>query len=204
MFEQLAAYLKERTSPGEEDLASVLSFFKPLKVKKNEFLVLHGQTEQRMYFVNKGCLRIFFINEQGDEATRYIAFENNFATALVSFITSQPSLEYIQAVESSELLYINRKDIQHLLNASPAWQTFYRHYLEMAYVNNTNRLMSFITMEAGQRYKQLLEENPKAIKRLPNKLLASFLNISPETLSRLKTRDNLKITRKPKLDHPGS
>lgn len=188
MYEQLAAYIKQKISVTEGELQLILPYFKPLKPRKNEFLVSHGQTSQRTFFVGKGCLRIFFINEEGQDATRYFAFENQFATALVSFITGDPSLEFIQAVEHTELLYISHRDFYHLLDVVPQWERFYRSYLEKAYVNNTNRLMSFITLDAMERYRQLLDQDPVVVRRLPNKIVASYLNISQETLSRLKSK----------------
>lgn len=188
IFEQAIFYIKERIEVSPSELQTILSCFKPYKAEKNEILIQQGQVGQRTFFVGKGCLRIFFNNEQGQDTTRYIAFENNFATALVSFITGEPSQECIQAVENSELLYISQQDFYHLLKIIPAWDKFYRIYLEKAYVNNTNRLMSFVTMDAKERYRLLLEQNAAVVLRLPNKLVASYLNISQETLSRLKAR----------------
>lgn len=186
IVEQAIFYIKERIEVSPSEIGIILSFFKPYQAKKNEILIQQGQVGQRTFFVGKGCLRIFFNNEQGQDTTRYIAFENNFATALVSFITGEPSQECIQAVENSELLYISQQDFYHLLEIIPTWDKFYRIYLEKAYVNNTNRLMSFVTMDAKERYRLLLEQNPAIVLRLPNKLVASYLNISQETLSRLK------------------
>ncbi|KDN54859.1 Crp/Fnr family transcriptional regulator [Flavobacterium seoulense] len=188
MYEQLIQFIKNKVAIADEDLEIILPFFKPLAVQKNELLVHHDELGQQMYFVKKGCLRIFFINEEGQESTRFLAFENHFASALVSFITESPAVEYVQALEDSELLYINRKDFFYLLEKYPVWEQFYRHYLEFAYVTNTNRLMSFITMDAKTRYENLLKERPIVIQRLPNKVVASYLNISQETLSRLKSR----------------
>ncbi len=188
MHEQLSAYIRQRIDIAEEHLQIVLPFYKILKLGKNEFVVNQGDISHRMFFVGKGCLRVFFINEEGHEATRYLAFENNFATGLVSFISEKPSLEFIQAIEETELLVVTKKDFYRLLEIIPAWEKFYRHYLEHAYTMNTNRLMSFITMSASERYHLLLAENPKVVQRLSNKIVASYLNISQETLSRLKSR----------------
>ena len=189
MYDLLTQFIREKVSIPDENLNAILPYFKTLSVKKNTFLIHEGQLGQQLYFVNKGCLRIFFINEEGQESTRFLAFENHFASALVSFITEAPALEYVQALEDSELLVINRNDFFHLLEKQALWEQFYRHYLEYAYVTNTNRLMSFITMDARTRYEKLLKENPVVVKRLPNKIVASFLNISQETLSRLKSKN---------------
>lgn len=188
MEELLISYIKSKISVTEEDIVTILTYFKPMKVKKNEMLLNHGQSSQRTFFVVKGCLRIFFINEDGQDSTRYFAFENQFATALVSFITSEPSEEYLQAVEDSEIYYITHKDFYHLLEVVPQWEKFYRIYLEIAYVTNTKRLMSFLVQNALEKYRQLLDENPIIVRRLSNKMVASYLNISQETLSRLKPK----------------
>lgn len=186
--EQLRNYIKKNITITEEDLNVILSYFKPLKQKKNDILLSEGQVSQRTFFVGKGCLRIFFVNGEGKDSTRYIAFENQFATALVSFITNQPSTEFIQAIEPSELLYINHDDFKYLMEIIPAWRQFYCNYLEKAYVNNTARLMSFTTLDALERYNQVLKINPIAVRRLPNKIIASYINVSQETLSRLKSK----------------
>ncbi|UTN02637.1 Crp/Fnr family transcriptional regulator [Flavobacterium bizetiae] len=188
IYEQLRDYIKGRIEVSDESLNTILSYFKPLKHAKNELLVSAGQTSQHTYFVGKGCLRIYYINEEGKDVTRYIAFENQIATALVSFITKAPSAEYIQVIEKSELLYISHEDFNHLLQNVPEWLQFYCRYLERAYVNNTNRLMSFTTMDARERYQLLLKINPTIVKRLPNKIVASYINVSQETLSRLKSK----------------
>lgn len=188
MYDQLARYIQNQIDIGADDLQTILCYFKPLKLAKNELLLRQGEPSQRTFFVGKGCLRVYFNNAEGQEATRYLAFENQFATALVSFISEEPSAEYIQAVEKTEVLCITHKDFYHLMTVVPGWDRFYRNYLEHAYVINTRRLMSFITLDARERYRQLLEQSPKVVQRLPNKLIASYLNISQETLSRLKTK----------------
>ena len=188
MYEQLSAYIRERVNVSEEELQLILSHYNPLKLKRNEVLLSEGETSRRMFFVVKGCLRVYFIKEDGSEVTRRIVFENAFSTTLVGFITCQPSMEFTQAIETTSLLYIERENFYSLLETIPVWEKFYRQYLEYAYVNNTNRLMSFITLDATEKYRQLLEENPEIVKRLPNRIVASYLNISPETLSRLKSK----------------
>ena len=188
MREQLSGYIRDKIIISDEELEEVLSFFKMMQVKKNEILISPGETSQRIYFVGTGCLRIFFLTAGGTEATRHFAFENQFATALVSFITNETSKEFVQAIEDTNLYYISQNDFYHLLQIIPQWEKLYRHYLEYAYVTNTNRLMSFITLDATERYRQLLAQNPGVVMRMPNKMVASYLNISQETLSRLKSK----------------
>lgn len=188
MKEQLATYIHSKIRVSDAQLAKILDCFHPYVTAKNEVLMQKGQVCQRILFVRKGCLRIYFNQEDGQESTRLLAFENNFATALVSFITQEPSLEFTQAVGVAEVFYISYGDFHRLLEEVPAWEKFYRHYLEIAYVNNTHRLMSFITMDAAERYNQLLKQSPEVVQRLPSHLVASYLRMSQETLSRLKSK----------------
>ena len=177
-FDELAAYLKKNIDFGEEDLKIIMSYFKILKKNKNEILLAHGKVSELIYF----------INDEEKDSTRYIAFENQFATALVSFITKEPAEEIIQVIENSELFCISHDDFRHLMKIIPKWKDFYTIYLEKAYVNNSKRLMSFTTLGAAERYDQLFKINPNIVKRLPNKIVASYINVSNETLSRIKSK----------------
>lgn len=187
-MKQLIDYIQDRIEVNDEELDVILSFFQYEKLKKGEQLSSSGVNSQKLYFVCKGCLRIFYINEAGQDATRFFAFENQFATALVSFINSSPTSEYLQALEISEVYSITHSDFYNLLELVPKWEKFYRQYLEFAYVNNTNRLHAMVTMDASERYNELLKQNPQIVQRLPNKIVASYLNISQETLSRIKSK----------------
>ena len=91
-------------------------------------------------------------------------------------------------MEDSELLRISRKDFYYLLNVIPSWEKFYRNYLENAYIDNIQIYQREITKDAELRYKELLDRDPKVVMRLSNKIVASYLNMSPETLSRVKSR----------------
>lgn len=185
---ELTHFIRKTIKIDDDDLKIVLSYFKIIKKRKNDILLSNGKNSQVSYFVKKGCLRLFYIDEEGKDVTRYIAFENQFATELVSFITNQPAQETIQVIENSELLYITHDDFRHLMTIIPKWKDFYSIYLEKAYVNNSKRLISFTTLDASERYQQLFKINPNIVKRLPNKIIASYINISQETLSRIKSK----------------
>ncbi|AUC77678.1 MULTISPECIES: Crp/Fnr family transcriptional regulator [unclassified Olleya] len=187
-YTALTNFIKKTITIDAKDLKVVLSYFKLIKKSKHDILLSNGKNSQVSYFVKKGCLRLFYIDEEGKDITRYIAFENQFATELVSFISNEPAQETIQVIENSELLYITHDDFRHLMKTIPKWKEFYTLYLEKAYVNNSKRLISFTTLDAAERYKQLFKINPNIVKRLPNKIVASYINISQETLSRIKSK----------------
>lgn len=187
MYEQLTKHITGRVVLTEAELQQVLSCFRLLKAKKNELVGRTGDPSRRMFFVNKGCLRVYYIKPDGREATRRFAFENAFSTSLTSFIDGTLLKEDTQAVEPSELLYIHREDFYSLVDTIPGWGLFYRGFLEYAYLTNTKRLEDFITLNPRERYQLLLKENPQMVLRLPNKLVANYLNITQEALSRIKS-----------------
>ncbi len=186
--EQLRKQINDIVHLTDEQMNLILSYFKPLRVKRNELLLSAGQQSQYMNFVGKGCLRIFFIKQDGQEVTRYLAFENIFATGLASFIARQPSMEYMQAMEHSDILRIHHDDFYYLLEVIPAWEKFFRNYLESAYMNNLDIYQREVTKDAEERYKELVSKHPAVVLRLPNKVVATYLNMSPETLSRMKRK----------------
>lgn len=176
-------------SKFEDDaLDRVLDCFKPVRVKKNDILLKEGDTCKEFYYVHKGCIRTFFISAQGRETTRYILPEPSIGTALTSFITRAPSFESVDALEDTELLAISHHDFYRLTEELPPWKDFYLKVMEMAYVFQNKKIASLVTLTAKERYEQLINENPKTVQRLSNKIVASYLDINQETLSRLKSK----------------
>ncbi|WP_069660999.1 Crp/Fnr family transcriptional regulator [Arcticibacter eurypsychrophilus] len=184
----LADLILKITDLDEEQLVAVISCFKPLAVKKHEILLEPGVIADRLFFINKGCLRLYYDTEEHSTATRFMAFEYTFLTSIVSFISREPSKEYIQTVEKSELLVISHHDFFNLRGTIPSWDKMYIYILEYGLTVITSRLSSLLTQNATERYRDLLKNNPELIQRLSNANLAAYLNISPETLSRLKSQ----------------
>lgn len=186
MYEPLYQYFYKKTGINRDTFLEIRHYFRHRKVKKNEFLLMEGEVCKFNIFVNKGCIRIYTTNEEGQELTRYFAFEGKFGTALTSLIEQQPSFESIQALEKSELLIISRQDFLHLVDTVPAVNLVYRDILEMAYITSQKRIYGLQGQSALERLKWLLEYQPKILSRLSSKVIASYLGVTPYTLSRLK------------------
>jgi CRP/FNR family transcriptional regulator, anaerobic regulatory protein len=176
------------SSIEEKDLEKVIDCFKLRSVKKNEILVSAGDTSKEFYFISNGCIRTYFITKQGHEKTRYIMVEPSIGTALTSFISQKPSFEFVDALEETEILAISHKDFFRLADEIPQWKNFYLKIMEMAYSFQNRKIESLVTLSAKERYDQLIKENPKVVQRVSNKILASYLDIKQETLSRLKSK----------------
>lgn len=184
---QLHYLLRHLASFDEDELSRIGACFHPVSVKKGTILVREGQVCSDFYYVQKGCLRTYFITRQGREKTRYIMMDCSIGTALTSFITRQPTFEFLDAVENSTLWVMSYQDFYRLNREMPAWQEFYRKMLEMAYTYQNKLLENRVTLNARQRYELMMENNPHWVLRLSNKVLASCLDMTQETLSRLKS-----------------
>lgn len=188
MYEVLRAYLKRNIEVTDEQLAGFFSKFSLKNTKRSEILLEVGSVCRHMYFVNKGCLRVYLIDEDGRESTRFLIPEGRFGTAFPSFILQEPSKAAIQSIEPSEILFLTYKDFRELADVLPEWEKLYRINLEHDYIASIKRIESLITMGAKERYAMLMETNPALIQRLPSKIIADYLGISQETLSRLKSK----------------
>jgi len=187
-YQPLASYLLRKYEIDEEKLQRILSLFKPVKVSRKQVLIQYNDVCRTYYFINTGCLRLFTVNNAGIETSRYFAFEGMFATALPSFIDQKPALEYLQAIEKSELLAISRKDFFYLVDTTTEFSQIYREILELGFVNAQKRIYGFQGFDALEKVKWVIESQPNFLLRVSNKMAASYLGISPSTLSRAKSR----------------
>lgn len=127
----------------------LISKFKRIAVKKNDFLIKEGQISNSVYFIDKGRMRMYYLKD-GIETTRYFAVEGQFAAALSSFISRTPTVENIQSIEPCDLLQVNYDDFHLLCNTIPAWKDLYLKMMQLAYVNTTLRIEGLITKNCGR------------------------------------------------------
>ena len=188
MADQLVSALKSLSHFEPNELDQISKSFRPISLKKGGLILHQGEVCQEFYFVVAGCIRTYFIDRNGREKTRYIMFENFIGTALSSFVTQKPSVEFIDALEDTTLLSIHHSHFCRLLDEIGNWKAFYRRILEMAYVFQNRKIEQLVTLTAKQRFDLILHENPFFVQRLSNKVLASYLDMREETLSRLKSQ----------------
>ena len=188
MTEQLKYLLKSIADFDDKELDKIYSCFKFISIKRNTILLSAGEVCKEFYYIQKGCLRTYFITRQGHEKTRFITLDCSIGTALTSFISQKPSFEFIDVLEDTELLVINHKDFFQLNRELTHWKDFYQRILEMAYSFQNKSFENLVTLTAKQRFEQVMNTNPILIQRLSNKVMASYLDITQETLSRLKSK----------------
>lgn len=144
-----------------------------------------GHTCKTIYFVKKGCVRIYYFKEDID-ITESFEFENAFVARAESLFTGQPSRKAIQAIEDTDVIAIDSNKLFQLFDAHHDLETLFRKIIESAYVNTVNRLESLQFNTAEERYLNLLKDHPNVLQRVPLKLIASYLGITPVSLSRIR------------------
>lgn len=188
MHEKLIDYLKVHTSLNSSDIHYISNYFKLFVAKRNEILIDYSQVCENFYFINKGILRIYTLNAAGLEASRFFAFGNMFCTALPSFIDQKPAGEYLQSLEKSTLLVCNRTDFYKLIHKFPEFDKVYRQILELGFITSQKRIYGFQGFTALEKVQWTIKNQPQILQRLSNKIAASYLGISPSTLSRMKAK----------------
>lgn len=188
MYEKLEKYFKDRTVIDEPTLRHICSHFTQFTAKRNQFLLHQGDICKYYYFVNKGCLRLFTTNSEGIETTRYFAFEGAFGTALPSLIDQTPAFEFVQTIEKSELLKISRENFFHLVETVPQFAKVYRLILERGFITAQQRIYGFQGFDALEKVKWVMKYQPDFLVRVSNKMAASYLGLTPSTLSRIKSK----------------
>lgn len=145
-----------------------------------------GKTCRHLYFLEQGALRGYYTLE-GKEITHWFAFENDFVTSFHSFITQQPAVENIQLLEGSILWNISKERLNILLNKFSEIERVVRIVYENYYIQLEERFINSQFKSATERYQNILEEMPHVIEKIPLGYIASYLGISQETLSRIRS-----------------
>lgn len=183
-METLKNYINSQIDIDEAELNIILSNFKELTLTEGRFALRRGQLATNYYFVVSGGFRIYF-DHNGKEITSWVALENEFFTDLSSLKNKVPSRFNIQAMEDTVLLTIKSDKMEQLYKQFPAWQQFGRQNAEANFMKLVDGIIGFQTMTAEERYLKAVQE-PELLQRMPLKYLASYLGITPTSLSRLR------------------
>lgn len=154
-------------------------------LNRYDFLAQPGQIESSLFYVVKGSMRIYFPNAD-DEICVGFAYDDTLICSYPSFILQKPSEYFIQALVRTELIAVSRKDFYQLLDEFPTLDRCWRLLEEQALLGKIEREVEMLTFSPEQRYSRLLERSPHIFQIIPKKYIASYLRMSPETLSRLR------------------
>lgn len=186
MINVLFSHIQEKVNLTEEDKILIKTFFTQKRLRKRQYLLQEGDICKHMAFIAKGLLRTYNVDEKGDEHMSVFGWEGWWLSDFNSFLTGEPAIFNIDAIENSEVLLISKADYETLTLKVPIMDRYFRILYQNSIVTKERRLMSSITHSAEERYMELASSNPKMIERVPQNMIASYLGIAPETLSRIK------------------
>ena len=186
MLDVLLSHINEKVVLSDHDSELMSSFFVPKKLRKRQYLLQEGDVCKNITFVSKGLLRTYNVDEKGDEHMSVFGWDGWWISDFNSFLTGVPAVFNIDAIEDSELLLLSRENYEAITLAIPIMDRYFRILYQNSIITKERRLMSSVTDTAEEKYLRLSNSNPEIIERIPQNLIASYLGIAPETLSRIK------------------
>ena len=183
----LRQHIEELIDLTDEEFDVILSHFGQIKKRKHQYIVQEGEIISKEYWIVKGCLKSYFLDESGKEHILEFGVENWWITDYESFVKQTKSKIYIDCIEDSELLYISFENREKLTAQMHKMERFWAKKSKNGRIALQNRILSLLKNSAKERYNLLLEQYPQLFQRVPKKLIASYLGVSRETLSRLNT-----------------
>ena len=185
--EEFISYVKKITPLTDSELELILTLFEIRNINKKTNLLRAGNIAKEVYFVLEGCVRLFY-EKQGEEISAYFFTEKMFAGAYDSFISQKPSRHSIETIEDCEVLSISHKAFLKLLKDFPKMNEFVRKVLEERFVSLHALFTSQILDSPEERYLNIQKERPDLLMRVPQHQIATFLGITPVSLSRIRNR----------------
>ena len=190
MFEALFRYINDYTSTplSESEFGSIKAALTPKKIKKKYFFLQEGDVCKYFAFIVKGAMRQYFIDEKGVEHTVHLGIENWWAGDRESWVMHAPSNYYIEAWEDCELLLITRYDTLKLMKQFPAFGEMVRKMDDRNNIASQKRIASHLSLTAEKRYIDFTHSHPNFLERFPQHVIASYLGITKDTLSRVRAQ----------------
>lgn len=188
MSTSLLNHIKKYIDLNREEEQLITACVQPISIKKKEYLLKEGQLCKASYFVEKGCLRMFFISDKGDEQTTNFALENWWLSDYSALLNQNPSGFYIQAVEHSDILVLTTEQQETLSKEIPKIERYFRLILQRAYGASQIRIKHTYNLSREEMYRNFQNHYPEFVNRVPQYMLASFLGFTPEYLSEIRKK----------------
>lgn len=187
MFDNLKAYIKQVVSIDEEAIAAVDTYFQRVDLKKKEYLLHADQICDFVGYVDAGIIRHYHVKD-GNELTCDLSLNDAWVADFESFTTGGQSKMYLQAMVPTTVYVIRKSSLEELYQSYPIYQVFGRKMSEMVANRSTNIALSLTADKPLERYEKLLKSQPELFEKVPQKYIANFLGLSPESVSRIRKR----------------
>lgn len=186
MFERILTNVARHIQLTPEEVTYFTSLIKTRTIRKRQYLLQAGDVIRQEIFVNQGCLRSYEVDDKGQEHIVQFAPEDYWTGDMYSFLTGEPATKHIDALEDTEVFLIEKGQLLVLFDKVPRFDRFYRLLLQKAYVSLERRISENMTLSAEERYDRFVQRYPSLEQRLTQKHIASYLGITPESLSRIR------------------
>jgi CRP-like cAMP-binding protein len=184
--DSLVQFIQQVLPMNQTKVGQIVEKFEPMEIERNSYLLKAGAVCNAYHFIEKGIMRSYTNNLEGDDVTTAFYSENSFASDLLSFFNRSPSREYIQAITDCETWYITYDDMQESFHTMPEFRELGRLKLVNSYSVLKERMLSMLQQTAEQRYSDLINSNPEIFQHVPLKYIASYLGITDTSLSRIR------------------
>ncbi|HAS44299.1 MAG TPA: Crp/Fnr family transcriptional regulator [Microscillaceae bacterium] len=189
VYQPLIQNIRDAVSISEQELMLVLASFQPKILSKKEILLQKGDVSNHMRFIADGSLRVYYLNEKAQEYTIQFGIKGWWVNDLYSYLTHQPANYFIQALQPSVVLQIHRDSLNKLFDQIPSLERFFRIKFEKAYVALQERTLHRASLSAKDRYEQFRAQYKDIEQNIPQYVIASYLGITPEFLSVLRSQE---------------
>lgn len=192
MLEVFKKYITDKTVMSEEDLSEILLYAIEKKLRKKQFLLQEGDTWHYNAFVCSGFVRKYSVDNKGAEHIMNFSPENYWTGDRESLVNETPSKFNIEALENTEILLFKKEDFEMLCKKIPAFNNMVNNILHKSFLTSQNRIHSNISLTSEEKYNNFVLKFPSIANRVPQHMIASYIGISPETLSRIRSQANKK------------
>jgi CRP-like cAMP-binding protein len=186
MLELFFNKVNEKVNLTEDEQEICKSLLVSKKLRKKQYLLQEGDVAKYSAFVEKGALRSYTIDDKGSEHIIQFAIEGWWISDIYSFLTGEPSTYNIEALEDCELLTLTKAAQEELVEKVPKFERYLRILMQGAYIALQRRMTGTLVHTAEEKYLSLTKAYPDIIQRVPQHMIASYLGVTPETLSRIR------------------
>lgn len=193
MFDSLRAHIEKRVHLTGHEFAECKEYFLHRKYRKRQFLLQEGEVCKSIGYVVKGCLRVYTIDNKGAEHIMQFAVKDWWVSDLNSYLSGSPATYNIDALHDSDVLLLEKSAREKLLQAVPKIERFFRLLMESNYIATHKRINDTLSASAEERYLSFIGTYPYLFEQIPQNQVASYLGITPQSLSRIRkelTRKN--------------
>lgn len=185
---QLVDTIKSFADFPDNELKHFCSLFSPKNIKKGEFFLKAGEIPQYLGFIQTGIMRLYYISESGMEFTKHFCTKGSFVLSFGAYLEDRESRFYIEAIKDTHLLLANVNEHRKLVDRHPSWQIVGRKIAENQYLLKEKRESEFLLDDALTRYLNFLADYPNLESEIQQYYIASYLGITPESLSRIRLK----------------